>query len=1262
MSFILTSFLLHIIRLNEYAIFYALLPKEILYKSRLVGIQTNLKDATQQKPQSSRAGCIKKIISSKNVLKKIFHTGICITCMQQSFAQDISFFHLTAANGLSNNLVNTVARDKYGFVWIGTGNGLNCYDGFTVRRFFKKDFPELGSNDIRSLACDDKNRIWVTTGDNTICMLDENRQFRKVKIKDKVKAGDYFFLLQSRSRGIVFKNGSKLYQQKQKDKLVFDKIAWQEDTALQKSFVRWRNWDEDRILFSGNNSLCLFDVKNLRVIYNMQVMGIVGAARLNDSMVLATSDSESPLLKINLHTKEIVRNYSDIKDQYGESINNSLLSIRRLSGEKFIITSGYAGVYIFDMSSEKLFHYPHDPLNERSVSANNTFYVYTDSGKYFFVTTRTAGLNYFNVNLQLAGYQPSFADNNTGAVFDGYVTSIVRSPNGTLLLGTQSRLIEWKREQNQISFKEYGTIKGKKLNGAEEVRALCFDKQDRLWVGTSRYGIIVLDKNNKPVKYLDANNNGNNNYLPGNYINQISLSPFDNKMWIATTRGLCVIDPETFAVHRLTDNAILNKLNSIACNTVWFRNKNETWIGTSNGAYCYHASENTLEELNAENGLSHNNVFCFADDANGNVYIGTGAGLNRVSPERQIKIFGTHNGLRNEKCDGLLKDKNGNIWIGNDNCLIQFKPFEDNFTVYDESAGLSNAGFRPHAYLQTSNGEIIWGSNRGINYFNPEKLQQLQVPLQVIITSPDEPEKKLGFLFQHETSLPYLQNSLLFSFSAIDLYSSKNILYEYKLEGVDTVWKRTWFPRQVAYSKLEPGDYIFNVRASRNGMDWVNAINPVSVHIKMPWYRSWLFLSLDTVLIIITIIFFIKRRNKKIEDQKEQLETEKAINYFASSMNEQNMVEDILWDVTRNCISRLHFEDCVIYIIDEDENVLIQKAAWGPKITHENKIVNPLKLPLGTGICGCVALSGKTEIIADTSKDDRYIVDDARRFSEICVPIIYNGKVLGVIDSEHSKKNFFKQKHVSILTTIASLCANKILRARTEEEKQKTQLELMHTIQRAAETELYALRAQMNPHFMFNSLNSINNFILKNDTEKASEYLTKFSQLMRMILDNSRQEWVLLENELKCLQLYIELEAVRLKNSFSYSINIDQRIKSSVMMVPPMIIQPYVENAIWHGLLHRDMPGGFLKLQVMQQNDMLYIQVEDNGVGREEAEKLKSRFASHKKSHGMKITAERLDIINKTYKTDIHVSVSDVKNNGHVSGTKVLITLKNPSL
>src|SRR5690606_24718828 len=126
-----------------------------------------------------------------------------------------------------------------------------------------------------------------------------------------------------------------------------------------------------------------------------------------------------------------------------------------------------------------------------------------------------------------------------------------------------------------------------------------------------------------------------------------------------------------------------------------------------------------------------------------------------------------------------------------------------------------------------------------------------------------------------------------------------------------------------------------------------------------------------------------------------------TINYFAISLFGQNTEDEILWDLARNCISRLGFEDCVIYLVDEDRRVLIQKAAYGPKNPKGFTIHDPLEIPLGAGIVGSVALSGKAELVHDTSKDPRYIQDDAFRYSELCVPIMVEDKVIGVIDSEH---------------------------------------------------------------------------------------------------------------------------------------------------------------------------------------------------------------------------------------------------------------------
>lgn len=140
--------------------------------------------------------------------------------------------------------------------------------------------------------------------------------------------------------------------------------------------------------------------------------------------------------------------------------------------------------------------------------------------------------------------------------------------------------------------------------------------------------------------------------------------------------------------------------------------------------------------------------------------------------------------------------------------------------------------------------------------------------------------------------------------------------------------------------------------------------------------------------------------------KRTELETELVITQFASQINRHKHVDELLWDVTKNCISRLHFEDCVIYLKDERNDVLVQKAAYGPKSPVDLTIHQPIEIPVGKGIVGTVAQTGKPELVNDTEKDSRYIVDDERRFSELAVPIIIDGMVAGVIDSEHSRKNF----------------------------------------------------------------------------------------------------------------------------------------------------------------------------------------------------------------------------------------------------------------
>ncbi|MGZ8557207.1 MAG: tetratricopeptide repeat-containing sensor histidine kinase [Chitinophagaceae bacterium] len=221
-------------------------------------------------------------------------------------------------------------------------------------------------------------------------------------------------------------------------------------------------------------------------------------------------------------------------------------------------------------------------------------------------------------------------------------------------------------------------------------------------------------------------------------------------------------------------------------------------------------------------------------------------------------------------------------------------------------------------------------------------------------------------------------------------------------------------------------------------------------------------------------------------------------------------------------------------------------------------------------------------------------------------------------------------------------------------ESERTKSELQ---QQATELEMQALRAQMNPHFIFNSLNSINRFILQNNRALATEYLTKFSRLVRLILQNSQSSLIPMESELEALQLYLELEAVRFNHHFRFNIRIDAGIDVASLKVPPLIIQPYAENAIWHGLMHKKEKG-HLQIELYEEEDMLCCKIADDGVGRKKAVELKSKSASTHKSMGMQITANRIAMLQKEKQSATQIKITDlVLSDGTAGGTEVLIKI-----
>jgi tetratricopeptide (TPR) repeat protein len=242
-----------------------------------------------------------------------------------------------------------------------------------------------------------------------------------------------------------------------------------------------------------------------------------------------------------------------------------------------------------------------------------------------------------------------------------------------------------------------------------------------------------------------------------------------------------------------------------------------------------------------------------------------------------------------------------------------------------------------------------------------------------------------------------------------------------------------------------------------------------------------------------------------------------------------------------------------------------------------------------------------------------------------------------------------------ILVVVTSIFVVLFLRQR---QLRKRATENAENVHKMAELELQSLRSQLNPHFMFNSLNSLQRLILMEDSDKSQSYLARFSKMLRMLLENADKPFISLQREIDFLQLYLGLEKLRIPD-LQYAISTDPALNTEETLMPNMILQPYVENAIWHGLSHKE-DNKQLQIRIYRENGTVNCEIEDNGVGRKKAEELKSLFRKEHKSKGMELLSKRFRLLNEKFGSEIHSQITDLKKEDSDAG--VLVTVKIPVL
>jgi len=1177
---------------------------------------------------------------------------------------NISFRHLNTSQGLSYIGVNDMSIDQQGNLWIGTDNGLNMYNGKTIDRFFTTEHPQLQTDNIVHVACDHKNRIWVLTTGGNMTIIDEKRNFHRIGL-----FADQKFI---KTRWIIRTGNEKqiLFTQKghyalppnidllQMDSLTMDQLTPYSiqgfDSLRTKGFKQVFYYDQDNYLFVMENYFYKVNYTTHKIEGRFNLEHCTALVKWGDHALMAYDRKEEKVKIFDLVTLQVTYPFDSLVDQLGKPVDALFTFAEKITNTRYLLTSQSSGIYIYDIAQNKIFHHTHEVADISSIANENTATIQVGQNGWVFVAT-TNGISFFN-SRDVVNNQSTFFD-LMGRGYDGLIGGMATTDNNTYYLGSTDDLIKWNRNTNTTEFISFTDRHGEKIPSKQYITSVLIDRLDHVWSTTQTQGLIVFDQHKKLLKHFSRKEKGSA-YMKFTRAGMLTNGP-DGYVWVCGNDGICRINPATLEMDDLK-NTPLAKFDSLYCNPILFTDNDNLWIATNTkGVFHYTLSTGAIENYTTANGLVWNGIFCLGADNDKNMYVGTSKGLNIIFKNGRIKTLTKKDGLLIDRAEGLLLDKHNRMWIGNDIGLACYNPADSSLVTFDTRYGLSIYGFRVGSYFETSNGEFVLGTPQGIQYFYPDSLYNRKFTFSTLIHKIESKDIDSHISDSDTFRLSPNDRQVTFYFSSIDYSAEVRTYYEYRLNGVDDHWNKVVDQYAARYNSLPAGEFVFQVRVSNDNKHWQDAENQVTLIVAAHFYQMWWFQLAIAFLLGLLIWKIIRSSRKKNQLQREELETEVVIHYFASQINQQKEIDTMLWDVAKNCISRLNLEECVIYLLDKDRQALEQKAAYGPKSAKDHVILQPIDIPVGKGITGNVALTKNPEIVNDTEKDSRYIIDDEHRYSEMAVPIIVNGEVFGVIDSEHSQRNFFTPKHLSLMTTISILTANQIQRILAEEEKQKAEIEVLQNKQKATESRLQSLRLQMNPHFLFNALNSIQQMILANEEMVATRYLSRFSKLLRSILIHSDKEMISLKEELEILKLYVELESVRFKEAFTYDIQCDEEIDLDEVKIPTLLIQPFVENAIWHGLMHKEGMRN-LKIAFIEQEDIIQCIVEDNGIGRQKAREMKISTGQDKKhtSKGIEVSMERLKSMQKNGGPPGTLHIHDLMDeHGHASGTRIEINL-----
>jgi LytS/YehU family sensor histidine kinase/ligand-binding sensor domain-containing protein len=1228
-----------------------------------------------------------KPIVIKNIIAILFFCTCMCDVSGQAFPK-FAFTRSNCANELPIEICSYISKDSEGFLWISTFDGLCRYDGKNLTVF--KNDPgnnnSIANNHIGYTSEDKEGNIWIAHRKGISCFIKKEGKFKNYKVYVNLKgdtANIPYNPIVMDYLGNIYSPDIAGYENK-----IFDKKA-----NIFKSFYIDTTND-------GHNKKGVSN-KLVGVLSHTQQDGSMYLQSINGTFLfdpktkkrtrVCDSSNYTPLYIFKDHKKRLWLAEWDggisIIDEKTKLKQNiipknrivSLVEYKDLHGKYWILASDMqtSSIFIIDPETKAYTNQLFKIENELTAAITANGMLVDEKGRVY--VSSVLGLAEAIPSKQYISNVFTYERGKPVDVFyDNLVRSGMQKENGNYVVGLLGYNGLREYDSNLVLKK---AIKNYNHNG----KNYDLDVRNFLSIGDNKFIIsgltgIALLENEKitPIKYVSKKDILTDTLLP--HVREM-LPIGNNNYWVRIiNHGVSIFNTSTNSFIKQyyhADKAKTIPLNNIR--NISYDNKNRLWLLDLDALYLYDNATDEFVKQPINESKKYLTSLYNMSIVKDNVWITGAGGLLQYNVVTKKEFFySTKNGLPNEEIFKVVLYNNETACILHERGLSILNTKTRQVNNYNQKNGLPAASIEyDGCFFLDNNNHLLMGNTGILTKIDIANLLKTNggAPSLAITTvqgSDSTIQITLNDKNEKHAYLDFKNFPVNINFSIVDFSTNSERKYFYRYTGKDT----TWIPCAngvVAINTIKPGDYTLQVMGSVNGM-YADKLEQITFTILPRWHQTWWFKLLAGILLFTGISSLYRWRintakaSQKQETEiqrlaaqeyKNQLELSQISNYFSTSLINLETEEEVLWDVAKNLIGKLGFEDCIIYLWNKDKTKLVQRAGYGPKGSIEEINKQPFDVVLGQGVVGYVAQTKEPVLINDTRNDERYRIDELSRLSEICVPILHENELVGVIDSEHTNANFYTKNNLQSLINIAAYLGNKLADIKNKQAIQRNSEELQKTLDLLKGAQLEALRSQMNPHFIFNCLNSIKLYTTQNDTVAASNYLTKFSKLIRLALENSKSETIPLSTELEALELYIEMEAMRFKEKLKYSIIINENVDADFIEIPPLLLQPYVENSIWHGLMHKEEGGRIdIHIGIVPQKYILEITIKDDGVGREKAAFLKSKSATSHKSFGTKVTSDRLEIVNQLYKTGASVHTEDVITNNEVTGT--LVTLRVP--